>query len=69
LRGKAGRPRIPCEHVAFIPRTFGDHLEWGEDKIAEEFDGNFGFHNEARPSPAIHGISPRGQLRSTALSG
>ena len=44
---RVGRPRIPREHIAFIRRLSGDHLEWGEDKIAEEFDAKFGFHHSA----------------------
>jgi hypothetical protein len=48
---KVGRPRIPREHIAFIRHISGDHPEWGEDKIAEEFD-----YNGARPSQATHGI-------------
>ncbi len=46
-RGKIGRPKIPREHIAFIRRISGDHPEWGEDKIAEEFDAKFGFHHSA----------------------
>jgi hypothetical protein len=46
-RGKVGRPRIPREHIAFIRRITGDHREWGEDKIAEEFDVKFGIHHSA----------------------
>jgi hypothetical protein len=44
---KVGRPRIPREHIAFIRRITGDHREWGEDKIAEEFDVKFGIHHSA----------------------
>jgi hypothetical protein len=47
LRGKVGRPRIPREYMAFIQRISSDHPEWGEDKIAEEFDAKFGIHNSA----------------------
>ena len=39
---KVGRPCIPCEHIAFIHRISGDHPEWGEDKIAEEYSAKFG---------------------------
>jgi hypothetical protein len=47
-RGRhVGRPRIPPEHRAFIRRISGDHPEWGEDKIAEEFDAKFGIHHSA----------------------
>jgi hypothetical protein len=42
-----GRPPIPREHIAFIRRISGDHSEWGEDKIAEEFDAKFGIHHSA----------------------
>ncbi len=42
-----GRPRIPREHIAFIRRISSDHPEWGEDKIAEEFDAKFGIHHSA----------------------
>jgi putative transposase len=42
---KVGRPRIPREHRAFIRRISGDHPEWGEDKISEEFDAKFGIHH------------------------
>jgi putative transposase len=44
-RGKVGRPRIPREHIAFVRRISTDHPEWGEDKIAEEFDAKFGIHH------------------------
>jgi hypothetical protein len=47
MRGKVGRPRISREHIAFIRRISGDHPEWGEDKIAEEFDAKFGIHHSA----------------------
>ena len=46
-RGKIGRPQIPREHIVFIRRISRDHPEWGEDKIAEEFDAKFGFHHSA----------------------
>ncbi len=45
--GKVGRPRIPRTHIAFIRRISSDHPEWGEDRIAEEFDAKFGFHHSA----------------------
>ena len=45
---RVGRPRIPTEHRAYIRRISGDHPEWGEDKIAEEFDAKFGIHHSAR---------------------
>ena len=41
MRGEVGRPRIPRMHIAFIRRISGDHPEWGEDKIAEEFAAKF----------------------------
>ncbi len=44
---RTGRPRIPREHIAFIRRISGDHPEWGEDRIAEEFDAKFGIHHAA----------------------
>jgi putative transposase len=44
---QVGRPRIPREHIAFVRRISGDHPEWGEDKIAEEFDAKFGIHHSA----------------------
>jgi putative transposase len=47
LQGKVGRPRIPREHIAFVRRISGDHPEWGEDKIAEEFAAKFGIHHSA----------------------
>ncbi len=40
-----GRPQIPREHIAFIHRISGDHPEWGEDKIAEEFAAKFGIQH------------------------
>jgi putative transposase len=43
-----GRPRIPREHRAFIRCISGDHPEWGEDRIAEEFAAKFGIHHSAR---------------------
>ena len=43
--GKAGRPRIPREHINFIRRMSGDHFEWGKDKIAEELAVKFGVHH------------------------
>ena len=46
-RGKVGRPQIPREHIAFIRRISSDHPEWGEDKIAKEFDAKFGTHHSA----------------------
>ena len=46
-RGKVGRPCIPRSHIAFIRRICADHPEWGEDKIAEEFDAKFGIHHSA----------------------
>jgi hypothetical protein len=46
-RGKLGRPRIPRRHIAFIRRISANHPEWGEDKIAEEFDAKFGIHHSA----------------------
>ena len=39
--------RIPREHIAFIRRISRDHPEWGEHKIAEEFDAKFGIHHSA----------------------
>ena len=44
---RVGRPRIPCEYIAFIRCISGDHPEWDEDRIAEEFDGKFGIHRSA----------------------
>lgn len=44
---KVGRPRIPRDHITYIRRISTDHPEWGEDKIAEEFDAKFGFHHSA----------------------
>lgn len=41
MRGRVGRPRIPRKHAALI------RPEWGEDKIAEEFDAKFGIHHSA----------------------
>ena len=43
----AGRPRAPREHRALIRRISGDHPEWGEDKIAEEFAAKFAIHHSA----------------------
>ncbi len=45
--GQVGRPRIPRTHIAFIRRISSDHPEWGEDRIAEEFDAKFGFPHSA----------------------
>jgi hypothetical protein len=44
---RVGRPRIPRDHIAYIRRISTDHPEWGEDKIAEEFDAKFGIHHSA----------------------
>jgi hypothetical protein len=46
-RRQIGRPPIPCRHIAFIQRISGDHPEWGEDKIAEEFAAKFGIQHSA----------------------
>lgn len=43
----AGRPLIPREHRILIRRISSDHPEWGEDRIAEEFDAKFGIHHSA----------------------
>ncbi len=56
---KVGRPRIPREHIAFIRRISGDHPEWGEDKIAEEFDCQVRNPPFREHDPALHGPAHR----------
>jgi hypothetical protein len=63
LRRKVGRPRIPREHIASAQRISSDHPEWGEDRIAEEFDSKLGIHhstNTIRRYMVARRGSPRG---------
>ena len=47
-QGKAGRPSIPKEHIAFIKRISSDHPEYGEDRIALELEIKFGIRHSSR---------------------
>jgi hypothetical protein len=42
VRGRAGRPRIPKEHIEFIRRISRDNPSWGEDRIADELELKLG---------------------------
>ena len=42
---KIGRPTIPRQHIDFIRRVSVDNQSWGEEKIFEELDLEFGLEH------------------------